>query len=105
MGQFGYMYRTKVWKTLRKVQLAQEPLCRRCSRRGVVEQATVVNHIKPHKGDENLFRDVSNLESVCKHCHDSRIKSQEMRDYWFDTAVGDDGMPIDANHPFYAGSD
>jgi hypothetical protein len=30
-------------------------LCRHCTDRGVIELATQVDHIKPHKGDKSLF--------------------------------------------------
>ncbi|HHR5499154.1 TPA: HNH endonuclease [Klebsiella pneumoniae] len=36
-----------------------------------VISATVVDHIKPHKGDETLFHNPDNLQSLCKRCHDS----------------------------------
>lgn len=96
------MYKTKVWRQLREAQLQRQPLCGRCNKRGLVEPANVVNHVIPHKGEENLFRDPANLESVCKHCHDSRIHSQELRGYTYNVESDANGMPLDPSHPFYA---
>lgn len=34
-----------------------------------VEVATVADHVIPHKGDERLFFDPTNLQSLCAHHH------------------------------------
>ncbi|MGU3494226.1 HNH endonuclease [Xanthobacteraceae bacterium A53D] len=41
-----------------------------CLRSGVVEVAEVVDHVVPHKGDEELFFDRDNLQPLCKAHHD-----------------------------------
>jgi len=47
----------------------------------------VCDHIKPHRGDEALFWDEANLQTLCKPCHD-RLKQHEeqaslqMRGVW-----------------------
>lgn len=64
------LYKTAAWQRLREHQLALQPLCSFCLQSDDVEVATVVDHIKPHKGDEALFYDPNNLQSLCKSCHD-----------------------------------
>lgn len=91
-------YKTTFWRDLRLVHLGREPLCRRCKEEGRLTEATVVHHVRPHKGDWNLFRDGSNLASSCKRCHDSIEQSIEARG--FDRTVGEDGWPVDVKHPF-----
>ena len=61
-------------------------------------RAAVVNHKKPHKGDENLFFCLENTESVCKTDHDALIQKEEARGY----AIGSDlkGRPVDPKHPW-----
>ena len=77
---------------MRDWQLTHSPLCRFCIEREVVEPATVVDHIKPHKGDEALFWDAGNLQSLCKPCHDSTKQRIELgRDVVRFTA---DGWPM-----------
>ena len=66
------------------------------NRRGIVTLATIADHIEPHKGDEDLFFDPSNLESLCKHCHDSTAQSEERLGY--SKEIGVDGWPIDLRH-------
>jgi 5-methylcytosine-specific restriction endonuclease McrA len=58
--------------------------------------ASIVDHKRPHKGDEALFFDPNNLQSLCKPHHDGAKQAQEKRGY----AIGCDasGNPIDPNH-------
>jgi len=62
---------TSKWRKARGFYLAKHPLCRRHERLGKVVEATVVDHIIPHKGDMRLFWDSSNWQGLCKPCHDS----------------------------------
>lgn len=72
-----WMYNTRLWREdLRPAQLLREPFCRECARRGCRTPATVVDHIRPHKGDWVLFRDASNHQSLCKHCHDAKTMGE-----------------------------
>lgn len=67
-----------------------------CGEGGKVEPATVVDHVRPHKGDADLFWH-GDLQPLCAPCHDGRKRAIELRG--FDTAVGADGWPLDAAHP------
>lgn len=60
------------WQKYRKGFLAQHPLCGLCQAEGRVEAATVVDHIKDHKGDQGLFWDPNNHRPLCKPHHDAR---------------------------------
>ncbi|WP_024558300.1 HNH endonuclease [Franconibacter pulveris 1160] len=66
-----YLYNTKRWYRLRYHQLQKQPLCEFHLKRSLVVSASIVDHITPHKGDETLFHDPDNLQSLCKRCHDS----------------------------------
>lgn len=88
-----HLYGRSRWKALRQRQLSEHPLCTFCLRREIVEMATVVDHIIPHKGDLALFHDPDNLQSLCKRCHD-RDKSAEERGTQV-TYYGVDGYPIE----------
>ncbi|AYJ92048.1 MULTISPECIES: HNH endonuclease [Serratia] len=66
-----YLYNTKRWYRLRYHQLQKQPLCEFHLKRDQVVSASIVDHVKPHKGDEELFHDPDNLQSLCKRCHDS----------------------------------
>ncbi len=61
------------WQRARAVFLAKNPLCRPCSLKSPpqVTAATVVDHVKDHKGDQVLFWDEGNWQSSCQPCHDA----------------------------------
>jgi len=71
-------YRLPVWKDeLRPAQLLREPFCRECARQGIRTRATVVDHVKPHRGDWLLFVDPGNHQSLCKRCHDRKTALEQ----------------------------
>ncbi|WP_232215651.1 HNH endonuclease signature motif containing protein [Paracoccus sp. J55] len=40
--------------------------------------ATVVDHIKPHRGDQALFWNWNNWQALCTGCHSSVKQRQEV---------------------------
>jgi 5-methylcytosine-specific restriction protein A len=102
-AEYRKLYNGKAWRMLREQVLLRDGY--RCQHKtcGVILQrgrtspnSAVVHHIKAHKGDNDLFYDVVNLQSVCKRCHDGDLQSIEGRGY--DTTMGDDGWPVDPRH-------
>lgn len=91
------LYKSKAWRKGRLVFLAQHPLCERCQAKGRITAASVVNHRKPHKGDEVLFFSQANWEALCKPHHDADVQQEERRGY--STEIGLDGFPTDPRHP------
>lgn len=73
------LYKSTRWQQLRKHVLNQQPLCVECLKSKRITPATVVDHIKPHKGDEMLFYDINNLQSLCKSCHDRKTAKEDGR--------------------------
>lgn len=70
-------YSLAVWRTqIRPAQLAREPLCERCKPRGRLVEATVVNHVIPHRGVWAAFI-AGPFESLCKPCHDRVVQREE----------------------------
>ena len=70
----GYGYR---WQRAREAFLAEHPLCVMCQAEGRVEPATVVDHVVPHRGDERLFWDRGNWQSLCARCHSGAKQRME----------------------------
>lgn len=71
-------YLLPIWtKRLRPAQLAREPFCRECARQGIRTYATVVDHIKPFRGDWDLFVDPCNHQSLCKYHHDQKTAREQ----------------------------
>lgn len=86
---------------MRKAHLSRHPLCWYCDQSGRVAVATVVDHIKPHRGDPVLAFDPDNLRSSCKPCHDSAAQLKDIHGYA--PGVGVDGLPLDDDHPWMKG--
>lgn len=64
------------WQTYRKRFLMNNPLCEYCLEQNRITAATVVDHIEPHRGDEDLFWNTDNHQSLCTPCHSS-VKQRE----------------------------
>lgn len=72
--QRGY---TPRWQQASRAYLHAHPLCEECKRHGQLTEATVVDHITPHRGDMTLFWDESNWQSLCKQCHDEKTGKED----------------------------
>lgn len=99
----------EAWRKARLGFLASHPKCATCA-----QPATVVNHKRPHKGDQAVFWDRSNWQPLCKSCHD-RVTAA--RDGGFGNPVRTDGeamparrgvdalgWPLDPGHPWRRGA-
>ena len=60
------------WRVARARFLKKSPLCRKCLAEGRLVPATVVDHIKPHRGDKELFWDEDNFQALCARCHNEK---------------------------------
>lgn len=65
------------WQRFRKQYLQQHPLCRECEKADRISAATVIDHIIPHRGDRRKFWDQSNLQPMCKPCHDRKTATED----------------------------
>ena len=62
----GYGHR---WRVYRDAYLRDHPLCVSCNTQNVATAATVVDHIKPHNGNDMMFWEPLNHQSLCASCH------------------------------------
>jgi hypothetical protein len=68
------LYRGKHWRRVRAEQLAQQPYCAECLRRGRRTPASVVDHVEGHLDAgwrERFFR--GPFESLCVPCHQVKV--------------------------------
>lgn len=70
----GYTHR---WQKNSKARLKRYPLCAICLSQERVTEATVTDHIVPHKGDKEKFWDRDNHQSLCKACHDTKTATED----------------------------
>lgn len=93
---YKHLYNKKQWFRLRWRQLKKQPLCELHLKLKEIVAATIVDHKVPHRGDERLFFDEDNLQSLCKTCHDGA--KQQVEKSGTLRGCDEDGMPLDANH-------
>jgi 5-methylcytosine-specific restriction enzyme A len=72
---------TRRWAAVARAHLMKYPECVMCKR-----PAEEVDHIKPHKGDQRLFWDPKNRQSLCKICHSRKTATEDGR--WETKAIG-----------------
>lgn len=63
----GYSRR---WYKMTKEFREANPFCVLCLKEGYSVAATVVDHIVPHRKNQELFSDPNNWQALCKTCHD-----------------------------------
>ena len=67
----------RAWQRASKRYLEAHPLCVACLKEGKYTRATVVDHIKPHRGDKTLFWDECNWQALCKRHHDVKTGRED----------------------------
>jgi len=71
----GYTYR---WQKARKWFLKRHPMCECDDCKGQRLPADVVDHIKPHRGDYDLFWDENNWRAMATVCHNRKTAKHDM---------------------------
>jgi len=82
------------WAKLRRMVLAEQPLCPECEARGLIEPATEVHHINDNAMDNSR----SNLVGLCKADH-SRHTAHDMGKR-VRLGCDEQGYPIGSDHPW-----
>lgn len=67
----------KRWQRARQTYLANHPLCVECMKQGKYVMATDVDHIIPHRGNQNIFWDTENWQSLCHSCHSKKTNRED----------------------------
>lgn len=70
------------WAKARLLHLGANPLCVRCLAAGRVTAGRVVDHIIAHRGDQRLFWDETNWQTLCDftspyNCHGAKSDEEE----------------------------
>jgi len=75
-------YNTTAWRRLRMDILVRDRFTCQWPGCGRIETDTsqlVADHREPHRGNERMFWDRSNLQTLCKPCHDGPKAKAETR--------------------------
>lgn len=71
-------YKTKQWQSIRAMRIANEPWCRYCLEIRKLTPTHAIDHIVPVKERPDLALDYDNTQGLCKHCHDSVKRREEL---------------------------
>ena len=69
-----------------------------CEAEGITHEATVVDHVVPHRGDYQLYW-FGAVQGLCDLHHNSHKKQLERHGFVRD--IGADGWPLDPGHAVY----
>ncbi|HET8886803.1 MAG TPA: HNH endonuclease signature motif containing protein [Salinimicrobium sp.] len=64
-------YNSWAWRKVRKAYIDKQPLCEKCIEEDKTVAAAFVDHIQRIE-DGGAKLDEANLQSLCKHCHNSK---------------------------------
>ena len=80
--QNSKLYSTAYWKKKRASQLSKQPLCACCLLEGRIVQAAAIDHVFPHRRDNDKFR--NNLfQSLCVECHTNKTLEENKGTYLY----------------------
>jgi len=74
------LYSTGFWQKQRKIQLSKKPLCAACLLEGRVVQAVHIDHVFPHRQDDNKFR-LNLFQSLCPAHHSLKTQDENQGIY------------------------
>jgi len=74
--QRGY---NKRWTRAAEEFRKRHPLCCMCEKEAKVSPAECVDHVIPHGGNDKLFWDERNWQSLCWLCHSKKTRSEQRR--------------------------
>lgn len=72
-------YKLKAWLDLRVRVFVRDSYRCQMPGCGVVTGSPIADHVIPHRGDRALFFDDTNVQTLCKPCHDGRKQAEERR--------------------------
>jgi 5-methylcytosine-specific restriction enzyme A len=97
----SWPYNTQRWKRLRRLKLVTDPLCEICTRIGLVEVATDVDHREPISKGGDPFPMLEGLASLCHSHHSMKTAADKKGERLVIRGVDPlTGKPIDPEHPF-----
>ena len=71
--EYNRLYTSSRWRAYRQMYLAAHPLC--VNYIGCHAASTVLDHIKDHDGNYELFWDHTNHQAMCATCHNKKTAS------------------------------
>ena len=71
-SKYQQFYKSTAWRKLSRHWLEKNPICVKCYKQGIIRPAQIVDHITEIKDDWSKRLDASNLQSLCRVCHNHK---------------------------------
>lgn len=68
---------TSQWREYARNYLKAHPLCVMCMDKGLTVASRCVDHIKSHKGNQELFWNPENHQALCFECHNRKTAQED----------------------------
>lgn len=85
---------TAAWDRAAAAFKREQPLCLGCLAIGRVEPTAVVDHSRPHKGDQLIFWDRSRWQPACQWHHD--VVKQILEQRWERSEASESDLRLDS---------
>lgn len=76
-SKYQQFYKSRAWRKLSHKWLASNPICVECYRQGIIRPAQIVDHITELKDDYSRRLDTTNLQSLCRACHNRKTADEK----------------------------
>ena len=67
------------YRIMRARHMDDNPLCALCLESGMVVAATELDHVVPLRIDPDRFWDTTNIQSLCRQCHENKTAEENGR--------------------------
>ena len=65
------------WAKARNIYIKEHPLCVMCEKEGHLKLGNTVDHIIPHCGDQELFWNQNNWQTLCGSHHSTKSSTED----------------------------
>lgn len=70
--RFAHLYDSARWRKCSRDFRKRFPICQKCEAAGIIKPSQLTDHVRPHRGNEELFWDESNWAALCNQCHNKK---------------------------------
>lgn len=71
----SFDYGTTTWQAVRAMKRRLNPLCELCQARGIIKEASLVDHILSVSNGGEPY-EMSNLQCLCRECHSKKTANE-----------------------------
>lgn len=78
-SKYQQFYKSTQWRKMSRHWLERNPICVKCYEQGIIRPAQIVDHVHEIKDDWSRRLDETNLQSLCRTCHNRKTKAEKLK--------------------------